>query len=259
MARSNVCVVWDYDHSLIPDNSDTFIPKMLAPGRALDALFANPRALPWTELIGQVLSHLHSVGVTAAQIAAASAAMPFDAEVHTAIAELAARGARQSILSDANTLYISTFLARHGLTAHFADVHTNPATVAADGGLVRLAPAVPPGAPHGCALCPPNLCKGAVLRRWRAAAAPAAAWLYVGDGGGDVCACLQLGAGDVVFARAGFPLAKALQGRHAAGLRAALRLWASGGELRAGLAAAAVEAEAAAAAAAVGVGAEPQN
>jgi pyridoxal phosphate phosphatase PHOSPHO2 len=78
-----------------------------------------------------------------------------------------------------------------------------------------------------------------VLRRWRAAAPPGQRWLYVGDGGGDVCACLQLGAGDVVFARAGFPLAKALQGRHAAALRAELRVWASGSELRAGLLAAA--------------------
>ena len=68
--------------------------------------------------------------------------MPFAKAMRSGILQLHATGVDCRILSDANTLYISTFLARHGLTAHFADVHTNPATVAADGGLVRLAPAV---------------------------------------------------------------------------------------------------------------------
>jgi pyridoxal phosphate phosphatase PHOSPHO2 len=233
-----LCCVWDFDHSLIPDNSDYSIPQALAPGPALDALFSSRGVTPWTSLIDRVLGHLHSAGITPAQISAAAADMSYDEDIHAAIAELGSLGATQFVLSDANSLYISSFFARHGLTGYFSHVHTNPATVT-DGCLVRLAPAVPPDAPHGCPLCPPNLCKGAVLRGWLAAAPLGGPrrWFYVGDGGGDVCACLQLDAGDLVFARAGFPLAKALQGRHAGALKAALRLWASGAELRAALAA----------------------
>jgi pyridoxal phosphate phosphatase PHOSPHO2 len=228
-------VVWDFDHSLIPLNSDLIIPRALAPGPALEALFQTRDGTPWTQLIDRILGHMHSVGISASQIGAAARAMPFDDDIHRGIAELGAAGVEQKILSDANSLYIREFLEFHQLSAYFSDIHTNPATVAGDGGLVRLAPAVPPDAPHGCPLCPPNLCKGAVLRGWRTAAAAGQRFFYVGDGGGDVCACLQLNADDVVFARAGWPLDKELQGRHAGARRAALRQWCCGGELRAGL------------------------
>ena len=233
-------VVWDFDFSLLLScNSDTWIPRKLAPSPALDALLAT-RGVPWTELMGRVLAHLHACGHGAAAIAAAAAAMPPDAHVHAGLREAHRMGARQYILSDANTLYIDSYLRAHSLSELFSAVHTNPASAAPDGGLVTLRPAVPAHSPHGCGRCPVNLCKGAVLRAWRGPPASGGGrWVYVGDGLGDVCPSLQLGEGDVVLARRAWPLARALEGgEHAGALKARLVQWEDGKELSAALLAA---------------------
>jgi len=79
-------------------------------------------------------------------------------------------------------------------------VETNGAEVDA-GGRLHISPHQPPTAPHGCPLCPPNLCKGAVLSSWLAASRTAPLCVYVGDGGGDYCAASRLMPGDVLLAR----------------------------------------------------------
>lgn len=59
--------------------------------------------------------------------------------------------------------------------------------------------------PHGCPLCPVNLCKGRELDAMRAAA-PRRKVVYAGDGANDLCPALCLGPDDVVLARSGHPL-----------------------------------------------------
>ncbi len=91
------------------------------------------------------------------------------------------------------------------------------------------------GEPHGCSSCPPNLCKGLEVRAIRASGVYRRV-VYAGDGGDDVCAALCLGAGDVVLARAGHPLARYLA-RARAGepgtlpVRAQWRVWSTHREL----------------------------
>ena len=66
------------------------------------------------------------------------------------------------MVSDANTFFIETVLAHHGVLGCFSEIVTNPASVDADGRL-RISPFHDPAsAPHGCSLCPDNMCK--VLR-----------------------------------------------------------------------------------------------
>ena len=66
------------------------------------------------------------------------------------------------------------------------------------------------GAPHGCQLCPENLCKGHEVRRLRRQGRYRRI-LYCGDGANDVCASLALGPRDVILARSGHFLADYLQ------------------------------------------------
>lgn len=62
-------------------------------------------------------------------------------------------------MSDANTFFIETVLAHHGVLGCFSEIVTNPATVDADGRL-RISPFHDSAAaPHGCSLCPDNMCK----------------------------------------------------------------------------------------------------
>jgi pyridoxal phosphate phosphatase PHOSPHO2 len=242
-------VVWDFDHSLIPDaNSDTHIPAALHPPSAAFIRAGAAAGQPWTPLMAATLALLHGAGVTPAALTAAAAQLPSHPALLAAVRALHARGAAQYILSDANSLYIAAFLAAHGLQPCIAAVRTNPARVEASG-LVALAPYHAP--PPGCPRCPPNLCKGRVLeeelRPLAAAAAAAAAagaaggggsapggdkWVYVGDGGGDLCPCLRLGAGDVILARRGWELHKRLQ-REAPAARVVA--WEGGEDLAAAL------------------------
>nr|ACN27369.1 unknown [Zea mays] len=63
------------------------------------------------------------------------------------------------VVSDANTFFIETVLAHHGVLGCFSEIVTNPASVDADGRL-RISPFHDPAsAPHGCSLCPDNMCK----------------------------------------------------------------------------------------------------
>ena len=230
--RAHVCV-FDWDHSTVADNTDTFIPNLLAPGLLDSVRRAHPGA-PWTSLMHEVARELHARGHTRADMERALRALPFFEEVPRACSALSAAGVRSFVLSDANSFYISTGASAMGIAHHLVEVVTNGAHFDAEGRL-HITPHTPASAAHGCPRCPPNLCKGREItalagRHW----AGGARVLYVGDGGGDVCACLQLSEGDVVAARAGsgFALLPALTSPPlAAQMRASVAPWRDGREL----------------------------
>lgn len=114
-------------------------------------------------------------------------------------------------MSDANSYFIKEILERHGLQEYFSQVHTNPAHVD-DSGALRVLPFHPKDTPHGCKLCPLNMCKGLILDSIRKGSSETLKRrvIYVGDGGGDYCPSLRLVRGDHVLARQGFPLSKRL-------------------------------------------------
>jgi 2,3-diketo-5-methylthio-1-phosphopentane phosphatase len=63
------------------------------------------------------------------------------------------------VVSDANAFFIETVLEHHGVLGCFSEINTTPARVDADGRL-RISPFHDPtSSPHGCSLCPENMCK----------------------------------------------------------------------------------------------------
>jgi len=207
---------------------------------------------------------------TGLELDEALARAPVFAETLAAVRLAASRGAEQRILSDANDRFISVILRARALDRLFSRVVTNgtrleaasadaAAAAAAPTTVLRVLPHTPPERPHGCARCPPNLCKGAIVDAWRAepppppppppsprarrrwwgggappveiSAAAARRIVYVGDGGGDVCAALRLGTRDVVCARDGWSLHKGLQRAAAPRTEARVLPWRDGAEL----------------------------
>ena len=99
------------------------------------------------------------------------------------------------ILSDANTFFIRTILEKHAMTSLFSQIITNPCCWGSRG--LEILPYE--NGSHGCALCPPNLCKGGVLRSLRHESVGTI--FYVGDGGGDFCPARLLKSTDTICAR----------------------------------------------------------
>eukprot|EP00941_MAST-03F_sp_MAST-3F-sp1_P006277 g6277.t1 len=121
-----------------------------------------------------------------------------------AVKYLKSHGSDLMILSDANLFYINVVLKANGLENLFSPIVTNKAEWEDHEGreILRILPFHDEIKPHGCKLCPKNLCKGAVLKQFLKGKNYEKI-LYLGDGGGDVCPCLLLHSNDIVLARKG--------------------------------------------------------
>lgn len=205
-----VLVVFDYDWSLVNENSDTFVFRQLHPPllEQLNARLAQRRSdggFSWTALMDELLGELAEQQPLAAspeRIRDALARIPvLDRMLDAVRLAVDAHGAVLAIVSDANSVYIESMLAHHALADRVREVVTNPA--AFDGARLRVQPHHALHLePHGCADCPANMCKGRILDGLLRDHGAFAHVLYVGDGGGDFCPSAHLTARDVVFARA---------------------------------------------------------
>ena len=127
MART--LLVWDFDWSLINENTDTFVVQQLDPSgdvwrRGKQKM---QQGVGWTELMDWALGELrydHSA------LDAALSAIPITDGARRAVQSARAAGAEQRILSDANSHYIATVLAAHGHADAFSRIETNPAEFA---------------------------------------------------------------------------------------------------------------------------------
>lgn len=230
--------VWDFDNTVVLDNTDTLVfqklaPKVLARQRAIICKSAGPHL--WTTIISNGLMSLFEMGKTPEEILSAAADAFLPVETAAVLRRIASTPtARSVVLSDANTLFIHACLKKADLPhdqVFEGGIFTNPATVE-EPGFISLRPFIDPNDPekqHKCNRCAANLCKGEVLQRiirdeydsWRI--------VYVGDGGNDHCPVLRMGSEGVVLARKGFPLHRKVLERPPL---AEVRLWDSPVELK---------------------------
>jgi len=220
-------VVFDFDWSLVNENSDTWVVERLAP--ALEPRLRIAEEGNWTKTMDGVLAEMTGPrGVTRHQLDAALASLPVDpAMLEAARHAAAAPGTELRILSDANTHFITTILARHGLAALFPVVCTNPSRWEA-GGVLRVGPHDDPSLPR-CPRCPPNLCKGRVLQGWLREGDYDAV-VYVGDGAGDYCPATRLRPTDVLCCREQYGCHRRIL-REPATVQARVVPWANGGDV----------------------------
>lgn len=228
-------IVWDWDWSAVNENTDVFVPKALCEdARAHIAEHAGRKQ--WTSLMHEAAGIMHAAGVVRADIDRALQSLPVFPEVISALLTAQSHGLTQVVVSDANTEYIDTMSRHMGVKSAISRVITNPARYD-DAGRLHIEAHQRSTEPHACELCPVNLCKGGALDTLglsHAVRVGAGRVLYVGDGMGDLCACLRLRKGDVVAARdgSGFRLLGALtSGSHAPSVRAAVKPWKDGAEL----------------------------
>ncbi|XP_052181340.1 inorganic pyrophosphatase 2 [Diospyros lotus] len=222
-------VVFDFDHTIIDDNSDTWVVEELG----LTDLFNQlRRTMPWTSLMDRMMEELHSQGKTIDQIAECLRRVPIHPQTIAAITKSHALGCDLIIISDANQFFIETILKHYGLHGCFSEIITNSSSVDDQGRLRILAYHDMVSSPHGCSLCPPNLCKGLVIKQIQASISESGKkkMIYLGDGGGDYCPSLKLGVGDHIMPRKDFPLWRRICSNQML-VKAEVHEWSNGEEL----------------------------
>ncbi|TFK44376.1 phosphatase phospho-type [Crucibulum laeve] len=196
-------VVFDFDWSLVDQDTDRWIFEVLAPDlrRKMKSL---KDEIQWTDLVAQSLREAHGRGITREQIENALQITPFHPAMVRGVSNLKDAGKTTFFcLSNANSVFISTILKSKGLETLFHEIITNPAEWAPSG-LLKLRRRVDPaGTQHGCKVgCSPNMCKGKELEAFLARnAADYDRIIYVGDGSNDFCPILRLRSQDAVFCR----------------------------------------------------------
>nr|GMC96204.1 inorganic pyrophosphatase 3-like [Ipomoea batatas] len=223
-----IVVIFDFDRTLINDDSDRWVIEHMG----LTQLFNQLRlTLPWTTLMDRMVEEIHSQGKTVEDIAECLKHVPLHPQTISAIKSAHALGCDLKIVSDANQYYIATILKHHGLYDCFSDIISNPTTIDGEGRL-RIFPYHDLASPHSCNLCPPNLCKGLVLKHIQASIPEKAyaRFIYLGDGRGDYCPTLKLDSGDHIMPRKEFPLWECIFNNPGL-IKAEVHEWSNGEEL----------------------------
>ncbi|KAF8406914.1 hypothetical protein HHK36_006035 [Tetracentron sinense] len=201
---AGIVVVFDFDKTIIDCDSDNWVVDEMGATQLFNQLLPT---MPWNSLMDKMMMELHSQGKTIEEIAECLKRAPLHPRIITAIKSAHALGCDLRILSDANLFYIETILKHHGLMDYFSEINTNPSFVDEEGRLRILPYHDFTLSPHGCSLCPPNMCKGIVIERIESSvSAEGKRFIYLGDGKGDFCPSLKLGEGDRVMPRKNFPL-----------------------------------------------------
>ncbi|CAI9260954.1 unnamed protein product [Lactuca saligna] len=221
-------IIWDFDRTIMDDDSDRWVVVEMG----LTQLFNQLRqTLPWNSLMDRMMEELHSQGKTIEDIINCLNRVPLDPHIISAIKSAHALGCDLKVLSDANKFFIETILKNHGVYECISEIITNPTFIDKEGRL-RIFPyhgsTLPP---HGCDLCPPNLCKGLVLNQIQDSMMETKrVIIYIGDGGGDFCPTLKLEEKDHVMPRKNFPLHHLIS-KSSVPIKPKVHEWSNGEEL----------------------------
>ncbi|KAJ0060360.1 hypothetical protein NL108_010135 [Boleophthalmus pectinirostris] len=230
-------VLFDFDETIINENSDDAVVRALPDQQLPDWLINSYREGHYNEHMQKVLAYMAERGVPKDSIqSAVETIMPTPGllvllqflQNHQQDFELA-------VVSDANTYFIRTWLERAGVCHLFRKIFTNPASFDASGRLVLL-----PFHSHSCKRCPDNMCKQVILRDYLAGRQKERGGtafqrvFYIGDGANDICPMQALGPRDTAFPRRDFPMHRLLmeiQTSQPAQFKANMVPWASGEDI----------------------------
>uniref|UniRef100_A0A8C5S9X3 Phosphatase, orphan 2 n=1 Tax=Laticauda laticaudata TaxID=8630 RepID=A0A8C5S9X3_LATLA len=227
-------LVFDFDHTIVDENSDTWIVKC-APGSKLpDEIKNSYQKGHWTEYMDRVFRYLGDNGVREEDMKRTMTTIPFTSGM---ISLLDFIGKHKGffdciIISDSNTVFIDWILKAANVFQLFDEVFTNPASFDSFGYL-----SVKNCHIHDCTKCPINLCKRKVLEEFLesnfTSRVKYSQIVYIGDGGNDLCPVMCLKKNDVVMPRHGYILEKMISqlAQDLAPLEASVLVWSSGLEI----------------------------
>lgn len=210
MDTQKILVAFDFDHTLVDGNTDTWILDLYPASRQLMKQ-QKSEGVCWTDIMHSIFCLLHEQNVTRQDYESCFQSLCFTEGMKETCSFLQDNNIPSIIISDSNSYFIEHLLERDSLQGVFSSIYTNPANWNDDGQLI-----IERYHSHTCDRCPKNLCKGEVLNKHLEqhkfkTGEEFNRVVYIGDGHGDVCAALTLKSGSVVLAREGYTLLKLLQ------------------------------------------------
>ncbi|XP_077555265.1 pyridoxal phosphate phosphatase PHOSPHO2-like isoform X2 [Haemaphysalis longicornis] len=221
-------VVFDFDFTIIDDNSDVYIQK-LAPNGELPPEIKEPyNQNGWTPFMRGVFHFLYDSQVQPDDILDCLLEIKFVDGIIDLLKQLHKTGVFELIIiSDSNSVFIEHIMQASGVRPLVHEIFTNYAFFDANGCLQISEYHMQ----NWCKLSSVNLCKGSImeeyLERRRKQGVHFDTVSYVGDGNNDLCPSLRLRPCDFIFARAGYKLAKILN-KDPDRAKAKLHIWHTG-------------------------------
>jgi len=250
MTRKRYLFVFDFDHTIINENTDGVIIRKLEDITGCEKERSNDE--PWSQVMSSTLHHLAQHHFTRSDIDNVITDIPLTPgfnEVFNLLRKILVRDDTSSedehhdcfILSHSNDYFIDILLEKYGVKDIFHTVHTyasewvhntNMENNSAD--LLCVHPYDDP--PNTCTICSNDFCKGNfldthVVRDTSSSSSRYDCVVYVGDGGADYCAALRLQSDDVVLMRKDYAMHRRLKrdGDHL--MRARHVLWENGTDI----------------------------
>lgn len=229
-------MVFDFDHTVVDDNSDTWVIRCL-PGQTLpDSVKSSYRKGHWTAFMGRVMNYIGEQEISPDRVRSVMETIPFTAGMTDLLKFISEHKNTIDciVISDSNAMFIDWILNASGLHAAVDQVFTNPAKFNELGYME-----VQCYHSHDCDRCPVNLCKKKVLELYLSEQSNGGVEyeriFYVGDGGNDLCPTSCLRGHDVAMPRKGYTLEKLLaklEGQEDnASLKAKVIAWNSGSDI----------------------------
>ncbi|XP_003800905.1 pyridoxal phosphate phosphatase PHOSPHO2 [Otolemur garnettii] len=229
-----ILLVFDFDNTIIDDNSDTWIVQC-APGKKLPIELQNSyqKGL-WTEFMGRVFKYLGDKGVREDEMKRAVTSVPFTPGMVELFNFIRKNKDKFDciIISDSNSVFIDWVLEAANFHDVFDKVLTNPAAFDSKGHLT-----VENYHAHSCNRCPKNLCKNVALAEFVGKQSQQVMSytqiVYIGDGENDVCPITLLKKNDVAMPRKGYALQKTLtrMSQNLEPMEYSIVVWSSGIEI----------------------------
>ena len=210
MEAPKILAVFDFDHTLVDGNTDTWILDLYPMSRQ-QMKQQKSEGCCWTDIMHGIFKLLHGQNVKKQDYERCFVSLPFTEGMKETCDFLRNKKIPSIIISDSNSYFIEHLLQRDSLQELFSNIYTNPASWSEDGCLN-----VERYHSHACKRCPQNLCKGKVLRKYIdeykiKTRQEIDCVVYVGDGHGDACAAMAVESGGSVLAREGYTLLSMLK------------------------------------------------
>ncbi|MEQ2311037.1 hypothetical protein AMECASPLE_015486 [Ameca splendens] len=206
-----ILVVFDFDHTVVDDNSDIWVIKCLPSPTLPNSVRGSYRKGHWTEYMGRVMTYIGDQGVIPDRVRSVMETIPFTPGMTDLLTFISENKSSVDciVISDSNTMFIDWILKGAGLRAAVDQVFSNTASIN-ESGYMELQQ----HHSHDCDKCPVNMCKRKVLEAYLSEKADGGVEygriFYVGDGGNDLCPTFCLREHDAVMPRKGFTLEKLL-------------------------------------------------